>query len=96
MRFITKLNHKLVDAVIFPTKKQAGVHNCVRSDESAEGEREGQTHKVSTQRQDTQAHTHPKQPGHHFMDVSVGESMMNSSLAGSNVAVVSSPLTLDP
>ncbi len=40
--------------------------------------------------------TYPKQPGHHFMDVRVGESITNSLVATSYVAVVSKPRTLEP
>ena len=38
----------------------------------------------------------PRPPGHHFVDEIVGELITNSSLAGSKVAVVSSPRTLEP
>jgi hypothetical protein len=35
-------------------------------------------------------------PGHHFIDVTVGEFIMNSSVLGSKVAVVSSSIMLVP
>ena len=38
----------------------------------------------------------PRPPGHHFVDEIVGELITNSSVAGSKVAVVSSPRTLEP
>jgi len=38
----------------------------------------------------------PRSPGHHFVAVGVGESIMNSSVALSKVAVVSSAATSDP
>jgi hypothetical protein len=38
----------------------------------------------------------PRSPGHHLVAVGVGESMINSSVSLSKVAVVSSPATSDP
>jgi hypothetical protein len=83
-------------AVVLAVDDEPRVHDRVRGDEPAQQK----TARGHEWRDDESTLltgcTHPKQPGHHLMDVSVGESMMNSSVSLSNVAVVSRPRTLLP